>query len=93
MENWDEGTIKKKKENAFKVWDELTYEVVEWQYGPQFKVQKPAYNRSWNFDKAIFIAKAMECAVRLVACWDIEQKDIEKYFDRFYVLMAEKNGK
>jgi len=34
----------------------------------------------------------MECAVRMVACGDVKQEDIEKYFNRFYDLMNAKNG-
>lgn len=93
MENGDKWEIVKKKENALKVWDELTYELIDGQYWPQFKVQKPAYNRGWNSDKALLITSAMQSAVSLVSTWYVKIDKLESTFDRIYWIMNNANGK
>ena len=89
-----EWSIIKEKEDALKVWDEITYETTEDDYGVHIKqIQQKKWNGwSKNSDKALFICKAMECAVRMVACGDTEKKDLEKSFNRFYDIMSKKNG-
>ena len=94
LDDWTEGSIIKEKQDALNVGDEITYETTEDDYGVHIKqIQQKKW--SWwskNSDKALFICKAMECAVRMVACGDVKQEDIEKYFNRFYDIMSKKNG-
>lgn len=92
FENWDEWKLVKKDENALKIWDELTYEIQEWEYWNQIKLQKAQYNKSDQW-KARIIVGAMQSTIQLLSYkWKLERDDIEKTFDWFYSVMSKKNG-
>ena len=68
LDNGDEWSIIKEKEDALKVGDEINYEISESDFWPMIKQiqQKKAWNYSrWNSDKVLLITKAMELAVQL----------------------------
>lgn len=94
LDDGTEWSIIKDKEDSLKVGDEISYETEETEYGLRIKQKNTGrwWYSKWNSDKTLIICKAMECAVRMVACGDVKQEDIEKYFNRFYDIMNKKNG-
>jgi hypothetical protein len=52
MDNGDIGEIGKKVDNAFRVGDELTYEIEPTQFGNKFKVPQPAFGGGNGFGGA-----------------------------------------
>lgn len=87
-----EWSIIKEKEDALKVWDEITYETTEDDYGVHIKqIQQKKWNGwSKNSDKALLITKAMEYAIQLKIHDKIDS--ISDMFEKIYNLMNSKNG-
>lgn len=72
MENGDRGSIWKKKENAFTVWQELTYELVDTaNWKKRIKEERKEFPRWWyqksypakNYN-AEFAMVALQCAIK-----------------------------
>ena len=90
MENGDEWEVTKQKENWVIVWEELTYELIDWKewYAKRLKLEKKPYTgkggggfQSRNY-KADFISFAMSYAKDLT-CAEIANKQ-----DHPWVLVA-----
>lgn len=47
MENWDRGSIGKKKLNAFNVWDNLTYTLEPWRFEWKFYLKEVRQNKQF----------------------------------------------
>ena len=65
LDNWEQITLGKKKEDAFKVWDTLNYEVVEegkkWKEVKENPFPKRSFNSEWN-NKGAMIGMAIKVA-------------------------------
>lgn len=66
MENGDRGSIWKKKENAFTVWQELTYELIDNDWKKRIKEFKWGYQKNYpakNYNAELAMV-ALQCAVK-----------------------------
>lgn len=65
LDNWEQITLGKKKEDAFKVWDTINYEVVEegkkWKEVKENPFPKRSFNSEWN-NKGAMIGMAIKVA-------------------------------
>lgn len=65
LDNWEQITLGKKKEDAFKVWDTINYEVVEegkkWKEVKENPFPKRSFNSEWN-NKWAMIGMAIKVA-------------------------------
>lgn len=104
MENGDEWEVTKQKENWVSVWEELTYELLDWKewYAKRLKLEKKSTRKGgWNSQsrnyKADFISFAMSYAKDLM-CEDISKKQdhpwlLVAYAEEIYDRMCEKFDK
>lgn len=65
LDNWEQITLGKKKEDAFKVWDVVNYEEVEegkkWKEVKENPFPKRSFNSEWN-NKGAMIGMAIKVA-------------------------------
>lgn len=88
MENGDKVNIWKKNKDAFKVWDEINYEVIsEDEYHVKKikeikeELKKPFNQRNYRMDAVSF---AMSYSKDLVVWWKVDIKDLEATATRIY---------
>ena len=69
LDNWENITLGKKSESAFKVWDTVCYEVVEegkkWKEVKENPFKPKAYNSEWN-NRGAMVWMAYKLAFELV---------------------------
>ena len=79
LDNWEQITLGKKKEDAFKVWDTVTYEVVEegkkWKEVKENPFPKRTFNSEWN-NKGAMIGMAIKVAFE--AMYDKKEQNFQE---------------
>lgn len=79
LDNWEQITLGKKKEDAFKVWDVVNYEEVEegkkWKEVKENPFPKRSFNSEWN-NKGAMIGMAIKVAFE--AIYDKKEQNFQE---------------
>ena len=87
LDNWENITLGKKSESAFKVWDTVCYEVVEegkkWKEVKENPFKPKAYNPEWN-NRGAMVWMAYKLAFELVYKKDTDFQTAVALANRIY---------
>ena len=83
-ENWEYPILNKTKADAFKVWDTVTYEVIEpWKKWKEITEKSWSYSKKWNYQSQEWYFTSI--AFQIAFQWFDALNEDEKFSDRVYI--------
>ena len=83
-ENWEYPILNKTKADAFKVWDTVSYEVVEpWKKWKEITEKSWSYSKKWSYQSQEWYFTSI--AFQIAFQWFDALNENEKFADRVYI--------
>ena len=83
-ENWEYPVLNKTKADAFKVWDTVSYEVIEpWKKWKEITEKSWSYSKKWSYQSQEWYFTSI--AFQIAFQWFDALNENEKFSDRVYI--------